>query len=47
MLNISLVMNPNIEQNVDMGFSPPKKSQNLSLDDAKNYISILKLLIYC
>jgi hypothetical protein len=36
MLNISLVMNPNIERIVDMDFSPPKNSQNLSLDDAKS-----------
>jgi hypothetical protein len=29
-------MNPTMEQIVDMGFSPPKDSKNLSLEDEKN-----------
>jgi hypothetical protein len=29
-------MDPNIERILDMGFSPPKDSQNLSLEKKKN-----------
>jgi hypothetical protein len=36
MLNYFQVMDPTMEQIVDMGFSPPKDSQNLSLEDEKN-----------
>jgi hypothetical protein len=36
MLNYFWVMDPTMEQIVDMGFSPPKDSQNLSLEDEKN-----------
>ena len=36
MLNIFRDMGPNIERIVDMGFSPPKDSKNLSLEDEKN-----------
>jgi hypothetical protein len=36
MLNYFWVMDPTMEQIVDMGFSPPKDSQNLSLEYEKN-----------
>ena len=36
MLNLFRVMDPNLEQIVDMGFSPPKDPQRLSLEDEKN-----------
>ena len=36
MLNIFRDMDPNLERIVDMGFSPPKDSQELSLEDEKN-----------
>ena len=36
MLNLLRVMDPNIERILDMGFSPPKDPQNLSLEDEKN-----------
>jgi hypothetical protein len=36
MLTHFRVMDPNIEQIVDMGFSPPKDATNLSLEDEKN-----------
>ena len=36
MLKHFRVMDPNMERIVDMGFSPPKDSQNLSLEDEKN-----------
>ena len=36
MLNHFRAMDPNLERIVDMGFSPPKDSQNLSLEDEKN-----------
>jgi hypothetical protein len=36
MLNYFWVMDPTMEQIVDMSFSPPKNSQNLSLEDEKN-----------
>jgi hypothetical protein len=36
-----LLFDPNIERIVDMGFSPPKNSQNLSLEYEKNlYIKV-------
>ena len=41
MLKYFRVMDPNMERIVDMGFSPPKDPQNLSLEDEKN--SHLKL----
>ena len=41
MLNIFRDMDPNLERIVDMGFSPPKDSQELSLEDKKNLISII------
>ena len=36
MLNLFRVMDPNLERIVDMGFSPPKDLQRLSLEDEKN-----------
>jgi hypothetical protein len=36
MLNYLRVMDPTMEQIVDMGFSPPKDTQNLSLEDERN-----------
>jgi hypothetical protein len=40
MLNYFWVMDPTMEKIVDMGFYPPKDSQNLSLEDEKNlYLS--------
>ena len=36
MLKHFRVMDPNIERIVDMGFSPPKDPQNLSIEDEKN-----------
>ena len=36
MLNLFRVMDPNLERIVDMGFSPPKDHQRLSLEDEKN-----------
>ena len=36
MLNLFRVMDPNLERIVDMGFSPPKDAQRLSLEDDKN-----------
>jgi hypothetical protein len=36
MLNHFCDMDPNIETILDMGFSPPKDSQNLSLEEKKN-----------
>ena len=36
MLNLFRVMDPNLERIVDMGFSPPKDPQRLSLGDEKN-----------
>ena len=36
MLNLFRVMDPNLERIVDMGFSPPKDSKNLSLEYEKN-----------
>ena len=36
MLDYFRVMDPNIERILDMGFSPPKNPQNLSLEDEKN-----------
>jgi hypothetical protein len=36
MLNYFWVMDPSMERIVDMGFSPPKDSENLSLEDEKN-----------
>ena len=36
MLNLFRVMDPNLERIVDMGFSPPKDPQILSLEDEKN-----------
>ena len=36
MLNLFRVMVPNLERIVDMGFSPPKDPQRLSLEDEKN-----------
>jgi hypothetical protein len=45
MLNHFCDMDPNIERNLDMGFSPPKDSQNLSLEDKKTLILILELLM--
>src|SRR5664279_317214 len=35
-LNLLRDMDPNIERIVDMGFSPPKDSQKLSLEDEEN-----------
>src|SRR3954463_608670 len=36
MLNYFRVIDPVYERIVDMGFSPPKDTQNLSLEDEKN-----------
>jgi hypothetical protein len=36
MLNYFWIMDPTMEQIVDMGFSPPKDSENLCLEDEKN-----------
>src|SRR4051812_29108165 len=36
MLNYFRVIDPCMERIVDMGFSPPKDTQNLSLEDEKN-----------
>ena len=36
MLTLFWSMDPNIERIVDIGFSPPMDSQNLSLEDEKN-----------
>jgi hypothetical protein len=36
MLNHFRCMDPNTEEILDMGFSPPKDSQNLSLGENKN-----------
>ena len=36
MLDYFRVMDPNIELILDMGFSPPKDPQNLSLEDERN-----------
>jgi hypothetical protein len=36
MLNHFRGMDPNIERILDMGFSPPKDSQNLYLEEKKN-----------
>ena len=42
MLDYFRIMDPNIEQILDMGFSPPKDPQNLSLEDEKNsYLNAL------
>ena len=35
-LNLFRVMDPNLERIVDMGFSPPKDPERLSLEDEKN-----------
>ena len=35
-LNHFRSMDPNLERIVDMGFSPPKDPQNLSIEDEKN-----------
>ena len=47
MLNLFRVMGPNyIKSIVDMGFSPPMDSQELSIEDEENsLISILKYLM--
>jgi hypothetical protein len=45
MLNYFPVMDPTMEQIADMSFSPPKNSQNLSLEDEKTCITMLKLLM--
>ena len=37
MLNLLRDINPNFKRIVDMGFSPPKDSQKLSLEDEENY----------
>jgi hypothetical protein len=37
MLNYFWIMDPTMERIVDTGFSPPKDSQNLSLEDEKNF----------
>ena len=39
MLNHFRVMDPNIERILDMGFSPPKDPQNLSLEDEEKLLS--------
>jgi hypothetical protein len=39
-------IDPRMEKIVDIGFSPPIDSQNLSLEDEKNYISIIKPLMF-
>ena len=39
MLNPFRVMDPNLERIVDMGLSPPKDPQRLSLGDEKNYLN--------
>jgi hypothetical protein len=36
MLNYFWVMEPTMERIVDTGFSPPKDTQNLSLEDERN-----------
>jgi hypothetical protein len=36
MLNYFRVMDPSMERIADVGFSPPKDTQNLSLEDEKN-----------
>jgi hypothetical protein len=36
MLNHFCDMDPNIERILDMGFSPPKNSQSLSLEEKRN-----------
>ena len=36
MLNLFRAMDPNLKRIVDMGFSPPKDPQRLSLEDEKN-----------
>ena len=36
MLNHFRVMDPNLEQILEMSFSPPMDPQNLSLEDEKN-----------
>jgi hypothetical protein len=36
MLNHFCDMDPNIERILDMGFSPPKDSQSLSLEEKRN-----------
>jgi hypothetical protein len=36
MLNHFREMDPNIVRILDMGFSPPKESQSLSLEDKRN-----------
>src|SRR5664279_5481644 len=42
MLNLFRDMGPNIERIVDMGFSPPKDPQKLSLEDEENsYLNAL------
>ena len=45
MLKLFRVMEPNLARIVDMGFSPPKDPQILSLEDEKTLISMLKLLM--
>ena len=45
MLNLLRVMDPNLERIVVMGFSPSKDPQRLSLEDEKNFISMLKLVM--
>ena len=40
-LNLLRDMDPNIKRIVDMGFSPPKDSQKLSLEDEETLMSIL------
>ena len=40
-LNLLRVIDPNIKRIVDMGFSPPKDSQKLSLEDEETLMSIL------
>ena len=44
MLNYFRVIDPCMERIVDMGFSPPKDTQNLSLEDEKNpYLNVFAL----
>ena len=40
-LNLLRDIDPNLKRIVDMGFSPPKDSLKLSLEDEKTLISIL------
>ena len=39
MLNLFRVMDPNLERIVDVGFSPPKDPERLSLEDERNSFS--------